>query len=309
MYEGKNTNEDIESAEEAQSVDTAEPAYTPESTETEQPTESTDPFEKVESINVSEPTETTKLTDVESIEKPQSFDMVQPIAVREPVKDTKLVEEIVPTVKPKGEKPAKKHFIKSILTILLVLMLIVAAAGAAYMYRDSLAIDAEQQKSTDITALQNSITKLKTELEAEIAKNEVVADKTAPTSVVSSTSVAPSASVIESIKLSITSGNTAVLEGYMATSVNVVLAVGGAVGSSTPADAVSSVTSFIADATSPWDFALSASVLSSYSNGNYKTYFPSNAVVGKSANNKVISFSFDSKSKINTVFLASSASA
>ena len=300
MYEEKNTNEDKEPAKEAQSVDASEPTYTPESTETEQLTESTDPFEKVEPINVSEPTETTKLTDVESIEKPQSFDMVQPAAVRESAKDTKPVEEIAPTVKPKTEKPVKKHFLKSLLMILLVLILAAAAAGAAYMYRDSLAVDTEKQKSTDMATLRSSITTLETKLAAEIAKNDVVTDKIVPVS------VAPSASVIENIELSITSGNTAALEGYMATSVNVVLAASEVAGASTPAAAVSSVTNFISDATSLWNFALSAAILSSYGNGDYKTYFPSNAVVGKSANNKVISFSFDSKSKISTVFLSAS---
>ncbi len=118
--------------------------------------------------------------------------------------------------------------------------------------------------------------------------------------------VAPTAAVIESIKASITSGNTAALSGYMAPSVNVIIAATEGVGPSTPAIAVSTVSTFITNSTTSWDynFALPAATLNGYSSGGYKEYFPSTAVVGKASNGKVIAFSFDCNAKISTVFMA-----
>ncbi len=115
----------------------------------------------------------------------------------------------------------------------------------------------------------------------------------------------PSASNLDNIKASITSGNTAALEGYMAIKVTVIVAASESIGVQTPTQAVTDITSFIGDpTTTTWDFALASSVTSGYAKSFYKTYFPSNAVVGKSSTKKVISFSFDCEGKISTVFEA-----
>lgn len=117
----------------------------------------------------------------------------------------------------------------------------------------------------------------------------------------------PGTTVTDNIEASVTSGNTAALEGYMASNVTVILAATEGIGEQTPAQAVKDVTDFIGDITkSSWDFNLSASVLSSYGKGSYKQYFPNNAVVGKSSDSKVISFSFDCTAKISTIFEAGS---
>lgn len=121
------------------------------------------------------------------------------------------------------------------------------------------------------------------------------------------TSTAPVAATIDNIQASITSGNTAALEGYMAASVYVVYVGAMGSGAQTPTQAVTSITSFITSDTTSWDynFSLPAATLSSYAkSANYSKYFPSNAVVGKATNNQVISFSFDCNGKISAVLLA-----
>jgi uncharacterized protein HemX len=194
----------------------------------------------------------------------------------------------------------KKTFIEIILFVLVMLIAVGASAGAAYWWRDKTANEFETKQKANMTSMQETITSIGKQLAIEKAKNA----GTPTENQVVCTPVSPSASVIENIKASITSGNTAALEGYMAASVNVILAATEVYGVQTPTQAVSDVTHFISDATAPWDFALSASILSSYGKSDYSQYFPNIAVVGESANKKVISFSFDCNAKISTVFMA-----
>lgn len=120
------------------------------------------------------------------------------------------------------------------------------------------------------------------------------------------TTTAPSAAQLENMKAAIESENTAALEGYMAASVNVILAASEAYGPQTPVQAVKDV-DYVKDGTT-WDFALPAATLTKYQTGDYKQYFPTTALVGKSSNNYVISFQFDSAGKINGIFMTNNAS-
>jgi len=217
--------------------------------------------------------------------------------------DIKPIEPIKPTEQVQKVKSPKKILGGKVLFIILTLVLIGAAAGASYWWRDKTAKELEQKQTTDISSLHKTVTNLEKQLASEKAKNTKTVVSTVQTTC---TPQSPDASVVSNIKASITSGNTAALEGYMASSVNVIIAASEGIGPSTPTQAVSSITNFISDATSPWNFGLSASILSSYGDGSYSQYFPSIAVVGKSANAKVISFSFDCNGKIDIVFLAAS---
>lgn len=251
--------------------------------------------------------------DIEPIEISTANDVMQPAVDTEPivmpevsapaplaevvqsVEDEKITPVIKQEVVIPEPKLAKKGGGKTIFVILLVILLI-AAGAVAYWWRDKTATESANNQAVNITALN---TKIKS-LEAELADAKLVA------SVVDDAAcspVAPSSVTIEGIKASIASGNTAALEGYMAKSVKVVLAASEGTGSSTPAQAVSSITDFISSATKPWNFALLVSVLTQYAAGSYGTYFPSIAVVGMSANKQVISFDFDCDGKINTVFM------
>ena len=116
----------------------------------------------------------------------------------------------------------------------------------------------------------------------------------------------PTEAVRQSIKESITSGNTAALEGYMASTVRVIVAASEGIGDRTPTQAISDL-KYIDAATTPWNFALDGTTLAKYGSGDYKAYFSSNSIVGKSANNFVISFNFNSAGKINGIFMTNSA--
>ncbi len=190
-----------------------------------------------------------------------------------------------------------KKIIKKVLIFVLVLLLIAGAAGGAYWWRDSVAVSAEKKQADDIASYKSTVADLKKELaEAKAAAG----DSSEPC-----TEVAPKTAAIDNIKASITSGDTAALAGYMASTVNVILAATEAYGPQTAAQAVESVSSFISADNTSWDydFSLAASVLSGYQSGDYKQYFPDTAVVGKASNKQVISFSFDCDGKIDTVFM------
>ncbi|MFA5003837.1 MAG: hypothetical protein WC498_00995 [Candidatus Saccharimonadales bacterium] len=214
-----------------------------------------------------------------------------------------MENDVEPTEEKQVVKPVQKTRGKAIVFGVLILLLLVAAAGGAWWLRDRSAKTTDKQQTATISSLQQTTASLKTQLAAEKAKNA----KTSPTaSTLACTPKAPGATTISNIEASITSGNTAALEGYMAPSVNVIIAASEGLGAKTPTQAVSAITNFISNVPSSWDydFALPASVLSSYGKGSYSQYFPSNAVVGKATNKKVIAFSFDCNAKISTVFVA-----
>ena len=181
-------------------------------------------------------------------------------------------------------KPVKKGHGKTIFVILLILLLI-AAGIVAYWWRDKTATESINAQATSIETLNAKVKTLEADLAEAEPANPVVCD-------IPCTSTAPSASAIESIQSSITSGNTAALASYMATSVRMVLAASEGLGSVVPAAASVSVSDFISTATEPWDFDLPTSLLGQYTAGSYGPYFPSIAVVGASANGKLISFDF-----------------
>lgn len=191
-------------------------------------------------------------------------------------------------------KPANPHKLKNILTILLVILL-VGAAPAAYFYRDNKAKSDLAKKQGEITELQKKIA------DQEAKKAAVVTISTDK----KETSQAPSASDIENIKASITSSNTAALEGYMAATVRVILAASEGVGDRTPTQAIADL-SYLDSATDPWNFDLPVATLTGYRDGTYASYFPETAVVGKSANNYVVSFTFNSGGKISGIFVTPS---
>ena len=229
----------------------------------------------------------------------KDFESIEPVPSTEtsqPTEDIKPVEEV------KNPKTGKKKILKILLFILLILVIAALSASAAYYWRDNTAKDAKTKQDAEISALQKEKTSLKQQL-ADAKDATAAGDET------TCTPTTPSATVISNIKASITSGNTAALGGYMAASVNVILAATEGIGPSTPAAAVSSVTNFIdfsTDASHSWNFSLPAATLAAYRAGGYSTYFPSDAVIGKSADGKVISFSFDCDAKIKKVFMAGS---
>ncbi len=182
----------------------------------------------------------------------------------------------------------KKVTIESVMVVLLIILL--ATCGAvAYWHRDQAAKKQQKQQAAAIVALQ-----------AQLADHvDMAADTVAdtPTPVVTTDKT-------ENIIAAIKSDNTAALEGYMAPKVHVIIAATEGIGDRTPAQAIGDL-NYIKDATDPWNFAPPSSTLDRYRAGDYAQFFPVGAIVGKSADDRVVSFTFDSDGKINGIFMSS----
>jgi len=195
-----------------------------------------------------------------------------------------------PTRVPERSSKPKKGA-KTLMLALLILVLIAAGAGA-YWWRDKEAKAQAKKQTEEIAQVKRQLHEAKAEMEvAEIDEGERNAEDS------------PAAANEENIKDSIKSGNTAALEGYMASTVRVIIAASEGVGNRTPTQAINDL-KYLDSATDPWNFALSTDTLNEYANGDYAQYFPLGAVVGKSADDKVVSFTFNSSGKINGIFMA-----
>ncbi len=197
-------------------------------------------------------------------------------------------------VSSKKSSLAIKHTVSGIV----ILILIIGSTAGAYFWRDNQAVESEKQQTNNIASYQKTIATL----EKQIADTTAGAPDNNPTPCAE---IAPDELVIENIQLSITSGNTAALEGYMASSVNVILAASEAYGAQTPTQAISDISQFISDDINSWDyiFTLPAATLNTYKTGGYAQYFTNTSIIGKASNDKVISFSFNCLGEIDTVFL------
>lgn len=212
------------------------------------------------------------------------------------------VGEHMPQEIEKTQKLAKspKNWKKVLLMSLMSLVLLGAGASAGYYWRDKDAKSQDKKSQAENTSLKEKLAKSEKELAA--AKKT-----TTTTTTTDSACVAPTASALDNIKASITSGNTAALEGYMAPSVKVIIAASEGIGDRTPAQAVGDVAYLNPGGTNTWDFALPAATITNYQAGSYKQYFTSGALVGKAADGHVVSFQFDCKGKISGIFMAASA--
>lgn len=182
---------------------------------------------------------------------------------------------------------------------IIIALLLIGGAGA-YWWRNDKASRQQETDQAKITELQSEVASLKKA--AEASTNDASADTPAEAAAETPAEV-PTAAVKENVIASIKSGNTAALEGYMASTVSVIIAASEGVGDRTPTEAISDL-AYLDSATDPWDFALPAATLTGYQTGDYKAYFKTNSVVGKSADGKVVSFNFSSAGKINGIFMS-----
>ena len=206
--------------------------------------------------------------------------------------------------KPKKEKKPMDPKMKQWLMWLLAVVLLFGFAYAGYYWGDKKADEkASQQasqKDEEIKKLQEEKEALEKQLEEEKAKSKAsksTADESTP----------PSEADLENIQAAINTMNTAALEGLMADTVTVIYAASEGLGPVTPAEAVAALDYFSA-ATAPWDWELPAAELAGYAAGFYSDYFPDDALVGKSSDNYLVSFSFDSSGDISTIFITGSTS-
>lgn len=199
-----------------------------------------------------------------------------------------------PTVTPAAPVEQKKprHRSRPSLVILLILIVAALAGAAGYMWRDKDAKEQARELQGEVDRLGQQASKLQADLAA--AQGDT-ADKDAEPK-------QPGQATLDNIEAAVESGNYAALENLMASKVNVIVAASEGVGMRTPAQAVSDL-KYLDKGTDPWDFDLSAATITDYQSGDYKQYFPATAHVGKSANDYVVSFQFDSDSKISGIFM------
>jgi len=187
-------------------------------------------------------------------------------------------------------KTTKKNYVIPILVAAIVVLAIVAAYFG-WQYK---------QLSDDKKQIQSQIDNLNKQLTSAKESTKTSASPT-PTP---TTKVVISQALLENVPAAINTMNTAALEGYMAPSVNVILAASEGIGPQTPAQAVKAL-DYLNSATDPWNFSLPAATLTTYKNNQYYgKYFGDNTIVGKSANGYVVAFGINSSGKIDTVFMA-----
>lgn len=204
---------------------------------------------------------------------------------------------------PKSEKIPKtaksKNLNKKTAAIIAVILILFAGNGVmAWQYKK--AADAKKQadaKSAELAAKVENLTK-----ELAAAKDTSTDEDSSAATVCTISS-----ELRENIEDSISSKNTAALEGYMASQVNVVFAASEKGGKVTASQAVSDLDYVNSNAEGPWDFSLSTATLDSYKAGFYKSYFEEPAIIGKSDNDYVVAFHLNSGCKIDVVFVAASA--
>jgi cytoskeletal protein RodZ len=181
----------------------------------------------------------------------------------------------------------KKSKVKPLLSVLLILTVLGGLSYGAYWWQNDQSQKSKQDKE--------KIATLQAENAELVKKTEASSDEDSDTTPINGTEVK---NLVDAIK----SKNYAAIEGYLANEVQVVLAASEAGGMKTPKQAVESL-DFLKPAKDPWDFELSKDVLNKYKNGDYGQYFPYGSIAGKSSDNYVISFTFDSNGAVNGIFL------
>lgn len=189
----------------------------------------------------------------------------------------------------------------------LIIALIVVVLGAVIGFLVWQLVACRGQHDKDLLANQGLQAQVD-DLKKQLANTKKGQDKTSSngTQTNECAFAEPSQMLKNTIADAISSKNTAALEGYMASAVDVVFAASEKGGPVTPAQAVIDL-NYLSGATAPWDFNLAAATLDSYKAGYYRPYFEGAVYVGKSANEYVVAFGFDECTKINRIFVSGSA--
>lgn len=192
--------------------------------------------------------------------------------------------------------PKRRRRGKSLLKLLLALILIAGVGGGAYYWRDKEAKDDAGQQSNQISQLQQQVAKLKSDLKT--ADDKAAAE--------AASQPGPTADTLKKVQDAVKSGKYADMQSLIATKVNIIIAASEGLGPRTPAQAVADL-KYLDSGTDPWNFALASAVINGYQDGDYAQYFPVEALVGKSANDYVVSFVFNNSGKIIGIFMAADA--
>lgn len=197
---------------------------------------------------------------------------------------------------PVSTPPERRGRGKGLLKLLLALILIAGAGGGAYYWRDKEAKDDAGLQSSQINQLQQQVSKLQSDL-------KTTEDKAAAEAASQS---GPTDDTLKKVQDAVKSGKYADMQSLIASKVNVVIAASEGLGQRTPAQAVADL-KYLDSGTDPWNFALASAVINGYQDGDYAQYFPVGGLVGKSANDYVVSFVFNNSGKVIGIFIAADA--
>lgn len=185
----------------------------------------------------------------------------------------------------------------------IVLIIVGIALIGFLLWQWKLCADQHTKDEGDKKALQAKVDDLTKKLAAAKSGTSSSGDSSSKSGVCT-TQVVLTQEQKDNIAAAISSKNTAALEGYMASAVNVVFAASEKGGNVTPAQAITDLEYVNSGATSPWNFNLSDPTIATYKAGSYATYFEGVIHVGRSANGYVVSFGFDTCGKINRIFVS-----
>lgn len=101
----------------------------------------------------------------------------------------------------------------------------------------------------------------------------------------------------------ISSGNYSAIKPFLIENNLVILAGSDGIGRRSPSQAVKDL-EYLKTSTQPWNFALDTTTLDNYRDGDYAQYFPEGAIIGKSADGKVVSLSTTTTGQISVIFMA-----
>lgn len=196
----------------------------------------------------------------------------------------------------KVELPKTKTNILPIVMAAAIGLLAISTAYFAWSYAKK--ADDNKLLQTQISDLSDDIDDLKNDL-ARAKKSTKATPTPTATPVITE-------DLVETIDDSITTMNTAALQGYMASSIMVVMAATEFGESRTPTQAISDL-NYLSSATAPWDFDLPSTTLDGFKAGFYSQYFGDNTVVGQSSDGYVVSFGINDDGEIDAIFMAVSA--
>jgi cytoskeletal protein RodZ len=205
---------------------------------------------------------------------------------------------------PPHHEEKRRSWLPALAAILILLLL--AAAGYAWWKWQQ----CEKQHTKDTAtraALQAQVTELAKQLNKAKQSSSNSSAHTSANTGTCSPQVAITQSLKDNLSAAVSSQNYAADAGYMASQVNLVIAASEKGGLETPTQAVTDM-DYLKDGTDPWNFNLPQATLTPWQNGFYKQYFSGTFFAGKAANNKVVSYGFDTCGKVNQVFMAADAS-
>jgi hypothetical protein len=181
---------------------------------------------------------------------------------------------------------------KAFFKFLLVLILIAAAAGGVWYYQDKKAKDEAAKQAQQISDLQDQLNSTRDSLAAANSKTQT-----------NTTQTGPSEETVKKVQDAIKAGKYSDIKSLIAPHVVVTLSSSDGLGLRSPDQVVTDL-KYIDGGTDPWSFEVSKEKLSAYQDGAYAAYFPSGALVGRSANGYVISVLFNDAGKITGIFMS-----